>query len=83
MQRYIEKEALLVSISKKRQMMVEAAEIYGYTGDETIRRSQELDQLIYEYQKLSMNENAPDNLPQDFLEAASTVCPLKNIRHSG
>nr|MDH3163187.1 aspartyl-phosphate phosphatase Spo0E family protein [Bacillus licheniformis] len=67
MQRYIEKEALLVSISKKRQMMVEAAEIYGYTGDETIRRSQELDQLIYEYQKLSMNENAPDNLPQDFL----------------
>ena len=34
MQRYIEKEALLVSISKKRQMMVEAAEIYGYTGDE-------------------------------------------------
>ncbi|MDI5791412.1 aspartyl-phosphate phosphatase Spo0E family protein [Bacillus licheniformis] len=31
-------------------MMVEAAEIYGYTGDETIRRSQELDQLIYEYQ---------------------------------
>ncbi|MEN7375468.1 aspartyl-phosphate phosphatase Spo0E family protein, partial [Bacillus licheniformis] len=49
MQRYIEKEALLVSISKKRQMMVEAAEIYGYTGDETIRRSQELDQLIYEY----------------------------------
>lgn len=66
MQRYIEKEALLVSISKKRQMMVEAAEIYGYTGDETIRRSQELDQLIYEYQKLSMNENAPDNLLQDF-----------------
>ncbi|TWM94771.1 Aspartyl-phosphate phosphatase Spo0E [Bacillus licheniformis] len=67
MQRYIEKEALLVSISKKRKMMVEAAEIYGYTGDETIRRSQELDQLIYEYQKLSMNENAPDNLLQDFL----------------
>ncbi|XBO87100.1 aspartyl-phosphate phosphatase Spo0E family protein [Bacillus licheniformis] len=66
MQRYVEKEALLVSISKKRQMMVEAAEIYGYTGDETIRRSQELDQLIYEYQKLSMNENAPDNLLQDF-----------------
>lgn len=26
-----------------------------------------LDQLIYEYQKLSMNENAPDNLLQDFL----------------
>ncbi|EWH21474.1 aspartyl-phosphate phosphatase Spo0E family protein [Bacillus haynesii] len=67
MQRYVEKEALLVSISKKRQMMVEAAEIYGYTGDETIRRSQELDQLIYEYQKLSMNENAPDNLLQDLL----------------
>lgn len=67
MQRYIEKEALLVSISKKRQMMVEAAEIYGYTGDETIRRSQELDQLIYEYQKLSMNENASDHLLQDFL----------------
>ncbi|MPQ25983.1 aspartyl-phosphate phosphatase Spo0E family protein [Bacillus paralicheniformis] len=67
MQSYVEKEALLVSISKKRQMMVEAAEIYGFTGDETIRRSQELDQLIYEYQKLSMNENASDNLLHDFL----------------
>lgn len=44
-------EELLFSINEKRQMMVEAAELYGYTGDETIKRSQELDQLIYQYQK--------------------------------
>ncbi|MCY8271958.1 aspartyl-phosphate phosphatase Spo0E family protein [Bacillus sonorensis] len=45
-------EELLFSINEKRQMMVEAAELYGYTGDETIKRSQELDQLIYQYQKV-------------------------------
>lgn len=67
MQRYLEKEALLVSINEKRQMMVEAAEVYGYTGDETIKQSQELDQLIYQYQKLSMNDHyTPDKPLHDF-----------------
>ncbi|MFN2745949.1 MULTISPECIES: aspartyl-phosphate phosphatase Spo0E family protein [Bacillus] len=63
MQRYLEKEALLASINEKRQMMVEAAEVYGYTGDETIKQSQELDQLIYQYQKMTMNDHYSSDKP--------------------
>ncbi|WP_270573886.1 aspartyl-phosphate phosphatase Spo0E family protein [Bacillus glycinifermentans] len=63
MQSYSQKEELLDSINEKRQMMVKAAEIYGYTGDETIKRSQELDQLIYQYQKMTMNETDASDKP--------------------
>ncbi|ATH95292.1 transcriptional regulator [Bacillus glycinifermentans] len=63
MQSYSQKEELLDSINEKRQMMVKAAEIYGYTGDETIKRSQELDQLIYQYQKMTMNETHASDKP--------------------
>lgn len=56
-------EELLFSINEKRQMMVEAAELYGYTGDETIKLSQELDQLIYQYQKMTMDEHHSSDKP--------------------
>ncbi|RSD28308.1 aspartyl-phosphate phosphatase Spo0E family protein [Mesobacillus subterraneus] len=32
--------------------MVESAQVSGFTSDETVRCSQELDRLIYEYQCL-------------------------------
>jgi stage 0 sporulation regulatory protein len=42
--------ALLKEIDRVRGLMVAAARETGYTSEETIRRSQELDRLIYEYQ---------------------------------
>lgn len=44
--------ALLREIDRVRELMVAAAMETGYTSDETVRRSQELDSLIYEYQTL-------------------------------
>nr|WP_285291709.1 aspartyl-phosphate phosphatase Spo0E family protein [Bacillus sp. ISL-35] len=39
-------------IDRVRELMIAAALETGYTSDETVRRSQELDTLIYEYQAL-------------------------------
>lgn len=40
----------LNEIRKMREKMIESAQEKGFTSDDTIRYSQELDQLIYEYQ---------------------------------
>jgi stage 0 sporulation regulatory protein len=45
--------ALLKEIDRVRELMLAAAMETGYTSAETVRRSQELDNLIYEYQALS------------------------------
>jgi stage 0 sporulation regulatory protein len=44
--------ALLKEIDRVRELMVASALETGYTSAETVRRSQELDTLIYEYQAL-------------------------------
>lgn len=49
---YQSKNALLKEIDRVRELMVAVALETGYTSEETIRRSQELDSLIYEYQTL-------------------------------
>ncbi|WP_353654078.1 aspartyl-phosphate phosphatase Spo0E family protein [Bacillus sp. ISL-55] len=49
---YHSKNALLKEIDRARELMVAAAMESGYTSEETIYRSQELDRLIYEYQTL-------------------------------
>ncbi|MDG3043944.1 aspartyl-phosphate phosphatase Spo0E family protein [Bacillus sp. B6(2022)] len=55
---YVRKEQLLMSIDEKRRQMVEAAQVEGYTGETTIKYSQELDNLMNEYQYLLfMNNN--------------------------
>jgi len=43
---------LLKEIDRVRELMVASALETGYTSAETVRRSQELDTLIYEYQAL-------------------------------
>ncbi|WP_374702872.1 aspartyl-phosphate phosphatase Spo0E family protein [Bacillus sp. T33-2] len=43
-------QALLEEIQKKREKMIHLAQKTGFTSEETIRCSHELDQLIYEYQ---------------------------------
>lgn len=44
--------ALLKEIDRKREEMVSVAQQTGFTSEETVRCSQELDKLIYEYQTL-------------------------------
>ncbi|MDM5297665.1 aspartyl-phosphate phosphatase Spo0E family protein [Bacillus pumilus] len=56
MNMYIRKEQLLLSIDEKRKQMVEAAQVEGYTGETTIKYSQELDNLMNEYQHLLFHE---------------------------
>jgi stage 0 sporulation regulatory protein len=41
---------MLDEINLKREMMIKSAEATGYTSEETVFYSQELDKLIFEYQ---------------------------------
>lgn len=43
-------KTILVEIQKKRENMIELVHKKGLTSDDTIKCSQELDQLIYQYQ---------------------------------
>jgi stage 0 sporulation regulatory protein len=47
---------MLDEINIKREMMIKSAEATGYTSEETIFYSQELDKLIFEYQCTFRNE---------------------------
>jgi stage 0 sporulation regulatory protein len=47
-----EEEALLIEIVQKRQKMMTLAEEKGFTSMETIKCSQELDELLNRYQQL-------------------------------
>ncbi len=51
---------MLEAIKVKREMMINCANKQGFTSEETIKYSQELDVLINEYQKVcstSLNRN--------------------------
>ncbi|MBU8877597.1 aspartyl-phosphate phosphatase Spo0E family protein [Bacillus sp. FJAT-29790] len=41
---------MLTQIQEMREKMIDSAEKNGFTSEDTIRCSQELDQLIFEYQ---------------------------------
>ncbi|WP_246234694.1 aspartyl-phosphate phosphatase Spo0E family protein [Bacillus aquiflavi] len=41
---------MMDEIQRKRERMIDSAEKYGYTSDDTIKCSEELDELIYKYQ---------------------------------
>ena len=43
------KNSILDEIQKKREIMIDLAQKNGFTSDDTIKCSQELDQLIYQY----------------------------------
>lgn len=50
---YQSQMALLKQIDRMREQMLISASETGYTSQETIRCSQDLDRLIFEYQTLS------------------------------
>lgn len=49
-------QKILIQIQEKRERMIDSAKKYGYTNEYTIRCSEELDQLIFEYQQQKQNE---------------------------
>lgn len=51
---------ILKAIKVKRAMMINCANKKGFTSDETIKYSQELDVLINEYQKASQHISRPN-----------------------
>jgi stage 0 sporulation regulatory protein len=59
---------MLDEINLKREMMIKSAEATGYTSEETIFYSQELDKLIFEYQCTFRNGPKP-------------IKPLRNCFH--
>ena len=44
-------EQMLEEIKAKRERMIDCADKHGFTGEETIKASQDLDVLINEYQR--------------------------------
>ncbi|MED3552410.1 aspartyl-phosphate phosphatase Spo0E family protein [Cytobacillus praedii] len=50
------RKKILTQIQEKRERMIDSAKKYGYTSEYTIRCSEELDQLIFEYQQQKQND---------------------------
>ena len=51
---------MLKEIKTKRAMMINCANTKGFTSEETVKYSQELDILINEYQKASQQSSHPN-----------------------
>ncbi len=49
--------SILIEIQKKRDMMIDLAKNKGFTNFDTVKCSQELDQLIYQYQKCFLEQS--------------------------
>jgi stage 0 sporulation regulatory protein len=62
-------EKMLEEIKAKREIMIHYADKHGFTGEETIKASQELDELINEYQRTFQPLSKPkDDFGNDFLQ---------------
>jgi len=46
-----DKVEIELAIKEKREQMIQSARAYGFTNEITLRHSQELDLLLYEYQR--------------------------------
>ncbi|WAA11132.1 aspartyl-phosphate phosphatase Spo0E family protein [Fervidibacillus albus] len=49
------KKKMEMKITKKREEMISCARIFGYTAEETLQQSRELDELMNEYQRLFLH----------------------------
>ena len=68
---------ILLQIQEKKDKMLKCAKIYGYTSEDTIRCSQELDQLIYEYQLLMLYSEIPEDEGKFPFKKVMLVLPRK------
>ncbi|WP_053600149.1 aspartyl-phosphate phosphatase Spo0E family protein [Bacillus sp. FJAT-18017] len=55
-------ETMMGEIQAKRQLMIESANLSGFTSENTIRYSQELDELIVAYQKVRNRMQNPGQI---------------------
>lgn len=70
---------MLKEIQKKREIMIETANMKGYTNDDTIRHSQELDQLIYDYQRYSKKMSIHDEQRGIVFQQMMLILPQLNV----
>ncbi|WP_042356669.1 aspartyl-phosphate phosphatase Spo0E family protein [Bacillus rubiinfantis] len=54
---------MIEEIKVKRELMIKSANKFGFTSDETIKYSQELDELINEYHR--MMGQAPNSISEE------------------
>ncbi|MDR7002325.1 aspartyl-phosphate phosphatase Spo0E family protein [Neobacillus niacini] len=67
---------MLAEIKVKREHMMDCANKKGFTCEETIKYSQELDELIYEYQKAaSQTSNKQEEVKTSFKQTILLVWP--------
>ncbi|WP_042455906.1 aspartyl-phosphate phosphatase Spo0E family protein [Neobacillus dielmonensis] len=52
---------MIEEIKAKRELMIRSANTLGYTSDETVRYSQELDELINQYQRIMGQAPRPND----------------------
>lgn len=52
-------EEMIEEIKIKRELMIKSANSHGFTSDETIKYSQELDELINEYHRMMGQPSRP------------------------
>ncbi|MGG3890925.1 aspartyl-phosphate phosphatase Spo0E family protein [Metabacillus fastidiosus] len=57
---------LLMSINNKREEMIKTAEKESFTSEAVLKVSQDLDELLNIYQRLSIQENESNHPIQDF-----------------
>ncbi|MCM3568708.1 aspartyl-phosphate phosphatase Spo0E family protein [Neobacillus mesonae] len=50
---------MIEEIKVKRELMIKSANKFGFTSDETIKYSQELDELINEYHRMMGQDSRP------------------------
>ncbi|KOP81869.1 Spo0E family sporulation regulatory protein-aspartic acid phosphatase [Cytobacillus solani] len=72
-------QKILTQIQEKRERMIDSAKKYGYTSEYTIRCSEELDQLIYEYQQQKQNDKKQKKKIKFSLKLMITTCREKLI----
>ncbi|MFY4776794.1 Spo0E family sporulation regulatory protein-aspartic acid phosphatase [Metabacillus sp. RGM 3146] len=59
----IQKDELMKRIAEKRKLMINAAELNGYTSGEVVKYSQQLDMLLNKYQQIELEEKNKTNGP--------------------
>jgi stage 0 sporulation regulatory protein len=66
---------MLKEIKAKRESMIDCANKHGFTNEETIRFSQELDEMINEYQKAIGKSPRPNEEVIFAFKQMTLICP--------
>ncbi|XXM73308.1 aspartyl-phosphate phosphatase Spo0E family protein [Lysinibacillus sphaericus] len=73
MGQYLKKKWLLVKINQKRAEMISLGENMGLGAQETIECSQQLDDLLNQYQKCTKRTYNFQEVPYEFSQAIKTL----------